>query len=360
MPAAGVREPFAMRTGIRPTGVGKTCTASLGELMDDGDFLAAGRMIEHVQRVVQDRRPLSCSSISADMCRAAGLSWQGAALAASDGARADGRTRPQRKFVGAARCHERIAKATFRAFDPSIDLGHRRPSLAPRATPPAWRHTWPANSRVSRGRCVGSARSHRRTGRLLAKVRRQVIGAKRGVFPWNYESYDDVDLPPPGFDSPLKPFTAWRRGSSPIASSRRTATTAIREWFSSITAVRAPRRFASDYSRNGTASIFLPSCGRRSAKCPPPDTYFWLWADLSPEQVAMSDLEQLWTVETDRWGGAEAFQKHWRMLQVAAPRVRALRPCGRSPAGAGAAQERARRRHLVEQRVLHDLQQLAF
>ena len=46
-----------------------------------------------------------------------------------------------------------------------------------------------------------------------------------------------------------------------------------------------------------------------------PDTYFWLWADLSPDQIAISDLDHLWKAETDRWGGPEAFQKNWALCR---------------------------------------------
>ena len=41
--------------------------------------------------------------------------------------------------------------------------------------------------------CRGADRA---ASACLTKIRSQVDGAKRGVFPWNLESYDDVDVPP--------------------------------------------------------------------------------------------------------------------------------------------------------------------
>ena len=95
------------------------------------------------------------------------------------------------------------------------------------------------------------------------------------------------------------------------------------------------------------------------AKCPP-DTYFQLWAGLSPDRVAASDLDQLWKAETDRWGSEETFQNHWNLCR-SLPHEFILCDLLERPRGvAGAYPARAQRGHLVEQCVLHDLQQLVF
>jgi hypothetical protein len=54
-----------------------------------------------------------------------------------------------------------------------------------------------------------------------------------------------------------------------------------------------------------------PAFLQQSFRDSPPDTYFQLWAGKKPGEVDQSDVVMLWKAETDRWGGEEAFQKHW-------------------------------------------------
>jgi hypothetical protein len=149
--------------------------------------------------------------------------------------------------------------------------------------------------------------------RLLAKVRHQVVRAKRGVFPWNLESYDDVDLPLPGLNSPLTAVYCVAAGFKPyriLKSRGYDRDTRVVFFDYSPRALEFRQLLLREWDGTDYPTFLRKAFGEM-----PPDSYFQLWANLSPDQVRTSDLDQLWTAETDRWGGREAFQEHWTLCR---------------------------------------------
>jgi hypothetical protein len=281
---------------------------ALGKLMDHCDFLAAGRIIEDSNGAfkIDDR----CVLVDLNRYVSCGrLVPAGAALTAIVGARPGGARGPCTSSW-MLRDASNGSIATFRAFDPSIasaivDLVSPRGDAAC-VSPYFGRQIqeFPANDSSD------SVSRPALEERLLAKIRRQTSGARRGVFPFNYESYDDIELPPPGFESPLKSLYCVAAGLKPyriIKTHGYDCDTRVVLFDYSVRALDFRQRLLEEWD-----GADYPSYLRKAfAEMPPPDTYFWLWADLSPDQVDMRDLEALWRSETDRWGGAEAFQEHW-------------------------------------------------
>ena len=107
------------------------------------------------------------------------------------------------------------------------------------------------------------------------------------------------------------------------------------------------------------ARITPPFCGRHSAQMPRGHLLSALGRPGS-RRVAASDLDQVWKAETRSLGKPRRRFRALESLPVSAPRVHSLR-LARTPRGAaGAHPARGQRRHLVEQCVFHDLQQLVF
>ena len=144
---------------------------------------------------------------------------------------------------------------------------------------------------------------------MLTKIRAQVDGAKRGVFPWNLESYDDIDLPPAELTSSLSAVYCVAAGFKPyrlLKTHGFDATTRVVLFDYSRRALEFRQRLIDDWD-----GVDYPAFLQKTFAAMPADTYFQLWAGLDPASVAASDLDQLWNAELDRWGSRESFQSHW-------------------------------------------------
>jgi hypothetical protein len=284
---------------------------ALGELMDDGDFVAAGRLVEGPEgsKAIDS----CCVLVNLGRYAAAGRPrLAGARLVAAEPAATNGHAQ-----VGGPSWVLRDASvaacATYRPFDSTtalalVDLVSAQGDLAGVA-PYLGRQIeeFPGDETLAEPAATAGQT------RLLAKVRRQIAGAKRGVFPWNYESYDDVDLPPPGLESPLKSVYCVAAGFKSyriVSTHGYDGDTRVVFFDYSSRALAFKQRLIADWD-----GAEFPSYLRQAFRELSPDTYFWLWADLSADQVATSDLDELWRAETDRWGGPEAFQKHWSLCR---------------------------------------------
>src|SRR5262249_14717252 len=149
--------------------------------------------------------------------------------------------------------------------------------------------------------------------RLVTKVRRQIKGSKHGIFPWNLEAYDDVDAPPDGLRPPLTSVYCVAAGFKPyriLHTHGFDSRTRVGLFDYSPRALEFRHRLIRDW--DGTD---YPAFLQKAFRDSPPDTYFQLWAGLSPAEVAPSDVERLWRAETDRWGGEETFQKNWNLCR---------------------------------------------
>jgi hypothetical protein len=174
---------------------------SLARLMDDGDFLAAGQPLEAVGGAAEvDARCLLVNLARYATCGRPALS-RAPLLPSEAGGRTAGvglRT-PEwvLKFAPAGR------SATFRAFDAVTAQAVLH--LVPKDGNPFQIAGYLGKGigrlhEIDEPQARGPTPSQRR---FLAKISKQVDGAMRGVFPWNLESYNDVDVPPAALAPPL-------------------------------------------------------------------------------------------------------------------------------------------------------------
>jgi hypothetical protein len=147
--------------------------------------------------------------------------------------------------------------------------------------------------------------------RFLTNIRRQTGQARRGVFLWNVETYRDVADSPPGFVGPVTSLYSVAAGFKPNMILHT-------HGFS-----RETRMVYFDYSRQ---ALELKKALREEwdgedfphfvqylfRKFPPPETFYQLWNDLSPDQLSRADVEGVWEEEIRRWGGARTFRDHWQ------------------------------------------------
>lgn len=164
----------------------------------------------------------------------------------------------------------------------------------------------------------GIARYHGGEGAVLRQDQRELLdvialhaaNARRGVFLWNIESYADVEEPPPGFEGPVSHLYSVAAGWKPNQILHT-------HGFDAQTRVTFV-----DYSRNAldVRSFIIESWDGRDLpglyrrifeRFPHPETYYHLWRDLSPAQLSPGDLERAGNAELERWGGEEAFARHW-------------------------------------------------
>jgi hypothetical protein len=150
---------------------------------------------------------------------------------------------------------------------------------------------------------------------LLDVVALHDANARRGVFLWNIESYHDVERPPPGFRGPVSRLYSVGAGFKP----NRILETHGFDADSAVTFF--------DYSRNALdiRSFMLEhwdGCDfpRFAAllfeRFPYPETWYHLWRDRTPAEVPAADLERAWSGELARWGGADAFARHWNAYRA--------------------------------------------
>jgi hypothetical protein len=201
-----------------------------------------------------------------------------------------------------------LVDASLRAGLPVLDL---EPVLADRRL---------ALARLEAGEQVTFMRSLRgpvrddalatTAGAFLRDVRRHLEEATRSVFLWNIEPYDDVESPPAGFVGPLTTLYAVASGFKPnaILESHGFADDTRIVLFDYSASALAVRRFLVEEWDGAD----FPACARSLfERFQPPETAFHLPDGATPATLDRDVLEDAWARELDRWGGAEAFQRHW-------------------------------------------------
>ena len=148
-----------------------------------------------------------------DTTHAAGRQLEGARLARQATARPNGE--PQRETTWSFSDVPDASGAIFRALDPEIaqSVVHLVSTDGDHlAVAPFLGQNIESLSDADQIPAAGLTPSQHR---LLTKVRGQIGGAKHGVFPWNLESYADVDIPPPDLESPLTSLYCVAAGFKP-------------------------------------------------------------------------------------------------------------------------------------------------
>jgi hypothetical protein len=280
---------------------------SLARLKDDGDFLAAGQPLDGASGTAEvDVRCLLVNLARYAACgrptlaRAPLLSSEVCGQAAGTG------PRPPEWVLQVV---PRGRRATFRTFDAGTAQAVVHLATAdgdPSPIAGCLGQGIDLLPDVDEPRAQGLTLSPRR---FLAKISQQVNGAMRGVFPWNLESYDDVDVPPAGLVPPLSTVYGVAAGFKPyriLDTHGFDEQTRVVFFDYSPRALEFRQRLLRDWD-GGDYPRFLHSAFRDM----PADTFFQLWADCSPADVTAADLAEVWRAETDRWGGEKAFQEHW-------------------------------------------------
>ena len=136
--------------------------------------------------------------------------------------------------------------------------------------------------------------------------------AGRGVFVLNYESYDDVAEPPPGFAAPVSTLYCVAAGLKP---NRILATHGIspdsRVVFFDYSADALDFRRRLDMEWDGRDyPAYLRALFEQGGR-----THYYLWPGATPDNMDWAELDRLWAAELARWGGADAFAAHWQQYR---------------------------------------------
>ena len=150
---------------------------------------------------------------------------------------------------------------------------------------------------------------------LLDVIALHDANARRGVFLWNIESYEDVERPPPDFRGPVSRLYSVGAGFKPnriLETHGFDANSAVTFFDYSRSALDI-RRFMLERWDGTDFPRFVALLFERF---PFPDTWYHLWRDQTPEEVPAADLERAWVRELARWGGEDAFARHWNVARA--------------------------------------------
>ncbi len=150
---------------------------------------------------------------------------------------------------------------------------------------------------------------------FLEIVARQVAHARRGVFLWNIESYDDVESPPPSHEGPLHSLYSVAAGFKPYRILKTHGfddRTRVVFFDYSAPALAVKRHTVEEWDGRD-----YPAFVRHLFEVfPSPETYYQLWGDCTPDELDWGEVEAVWARELERWGGADAFAEHWRACRA--------------------------------------------
>jgi len=136
--------------------------------------------------------------------------------------------------------------------------------------------------------------------------------AGRGVFVLNYESYDDIAEPPPGFVGPVSTLYCVAAGLKPnriLATHGVDRDSRVVFFDYSTKALDFRRRLDGEWDGRDYPRFLRHLFERRDG------THYYLWPGASPDTMDWAELERLWMAELGRWGGAARFEKHWQAFQ---------------------------------------------
>ncbi len=137
--------------------------------------------------------------------------------------------------------------------------------------------------------------------------------AARGVFVLNYESYDDVATPPPGFAAPVSTLYCVAAGLKPnriLETHGIGADSRVVFFDYSADALDFRRRLDAEWDGHDYPRYLRTLFERRDR------THYYLWPGATPDNMDWAELDRLWAAELVRWGGAEKFAAHWRRFQT--------------------------------------------
>lgn len=150
---------------------------------------------------------------------------------------------------------------------------------------------------------------------FLGGVRQQAVHARRGVFLWNIESYDDVETAPVTFRGPVTTLYSVAAGFKPnriLQTHGFNPDTRVVFFDYSPQALRVRQHLIEHWNGDD-----FPSAVREVFQhFPSPDTFYQLWHNQTPDNVDWEMIDQFWQRELQRWGGAEVFREHWQKYRT--------------------------------------------
>ncbi len=149
---------------------------------------------------------------------------------------------------------------------------------------------------------------------FVTTVRNQTANARRGVFLWNIESYDDVESVCDDFAPPISTLYTVAAGFKPnriLHTHGFSRKTRVVYFDYSPNALEIKRTLVDEWDGCDYPQFVRYLFG----KFPPPETFYQLWDNATPEQVRDSELRAMWSRELERWGGSSVFQEHWKIYR---------------------------------------------
>jgi hypothetical protein len=149
---------------------------------------------------------------------------------------------------------------------------------------------------------------------FLKPVQRQAIHSRSGIFVWNFEGSDEISRPATGKDAPVSSIYS-------VAAGLKTYWLLETQGFNDDT-----RIVFFDYSERALEykQLLHEKWDGRDyprflrylfEKIPPGQAFYQLWGGQSVEQLDWRLVNQTWTNEINRWGGADIFADCWQRIR---------------------------------------------
>lgn len=149
--------------------------------------------------------------------------------------------------------------------------------------------------------------------KFLTAVQRQVQNSRRGIFVWNFESYDDV--------------VAQSQTKAPVSTLYSVAAGLKTSWILHTLGFNEHTKLIYfDYSEQALTFKKLLHTQWNGEDYPeflrylfsqlqPGQAFYQLWGGFSPENIGWDAVNETWAREIARWGGEHVIKEHWRRAQ---------------------------------------------
>ena len=149
---------------------------------------------------------------------------------------------------------------------------------------------------------------------FISRIQKQLADAKKGVFLFNIESYDDLQ-PNAQASAPLDAVFSVAAGFKPykilqVQGFHAQTKVVLFDYSAQALAVRR-------YIVENWDGADFPSFIRQIfQQFPHPEVFYQLWQGTTPDNIDWQDVAMMWQQELEKWGGAHAFQQHWQACRA--------------------------------------------